>query len=64
MTPIAGEELTDHDGHGLGDTRIVPVLVASACVGFMIDEPYFVTVRHRHNGLRVSHRAVPSDNDQ
>jgi len=45
----AGEELTYNYGHGLGDYKDRPCPCgASACVGFMVDEQYFATIRHRH----------------
>jgi hypothetical protein len=44
----AGEELTYNYGHGLGGYEERPCHCgASACVGFMVNEQYFATVRHR-----------------
>lgn len=44
----AGEELTYNYGFGLGGFEDRPCHCgASACVGFMVDEQYFATVRHR-----------------
>jgi uncharacterized protein len=44
----AGEELTYNYGLGLGGFEERPCHCgASACVGFMVDEPYFAAVRHR-----------------
>jgi uncharacterized protein len=44
----AGEELTYNYGHGLGGYEDRPCYCgASACVGYMVDEQYFATVRHR-----------------
>jgi hypothetical protein len=45
---VAGEELTYNYGHGLGGYEDRPCHCgASACVGFMVDEQYFATLRHR-----------------
>jgi SET domain-containing protein len=44
----AGEELTYNYGHGLGGYEDRPCHCGtSVCVGFMVDEQYFATVRHR-----------------
>jgi hypothetical protein len=45
----AGEELTYNYGHGLEGYEERPCNCgASTCVGFMVDEQYFATVRKRH----------------
>jgi hypothetical protein len=49
----AGEELTYNYGHGLGGFEDRPCNCgASACVGFMVDEHYFATVRRRQGKTR------------
>jgi SET domain-containing protein len=48
----AGEELTYNYGLGLGGFEDRPCHCgASTCVGFMVDEQYFATVRHRRGKL-------------
>jgi hypothetical protein len=49
----AGEELTYNYGHGLGGYEERPCHCgASTCVGFMVDEQYFATVRRRQGKSR------------
>jgi SET domain-containing protein len=49
----AGEELTYNYGHGLAGYEECPCNCgASTCVGFMVDEQYFATVRRRHGKSR------------
>ena len=46
----AGEELTYNYGHGLADYQDQPCHCgASTCVGFMVAEKHFATVRKRHS---------------
>jgi SET domain-containing protein len=48
----AGEELTYNYGLGLGGFEDRPChCSASTCVGFIVDEQYFATVRHRRGKL-------------